>query len=84
MRINKYRELYKAYLNLLVDLHNANIDFERKQTQRATRELRRVLSDMRRVTVPLRDEIILLHREMKAEQQARWAEKNKQKGKPNE
>jgi hypothetical protein len=81
MRLNKYNELYTEYLKLLVELHNANLDYQRRQNKVTTKRLRKVLKQLTDSLRPMRDEIQDIQKEKNEAERIKWAEQLKQKGK---
>lgn len=81
MRLNKYNELYTEYLKLLVELHNANLDYQRRQNKVTTKRLRKVLKQLTDSLRPIRDEIQDIQKENTEAERIKWAEQLKQKGK---
>lgn len=73
MRINKYKELYAEYLNLLVEVHNANIEYQRRQNRLTSKRLRKAMSDLRALTLPIRQEIQRVQLEINEETKANFA-----------
>lgn len=79
MRINKYKELYDEYLRLLVEVHNANIEYRRRQNRLTTKRLRKALSDLRALTLPIRQEIQSVQHDINSHTKANFARLQKLK-----
>lgn len=85
MRINKYTEMYNAFLRSLVDLHNAHIAYEHRQGRTTTKELRAQFKIVREQIDPLRQEAQRIQRQINIEKSERFRELQElKKGKQDE